>query len=88
MANLTISDLLLDGDFCEQLSKEELDKNVFGGSTGAGSVSAALYSEKGNVVQETAVTATVAASDPRPFRIDLRYSFEPRLFVAAGVSFY
>ena len=85
--NLTISDLFLDGDFCEQLTKEELEMNVFGGATAAGSVSAAEYYRRGNLVGETAVTASVAASDPRPFRIDLTYSFEPRLSVAARVSF-
>jgi hypothetical protein len=87
MANLTISDLFLDGDFCEQLTKEELEMNIFGGAAGAGSISAAEYSQKGDVVEETAVTASVAVSDSRPFRIDLAYSFEPQLSVAAGVSF-
>lgn len=87
MANLTISDLFLDGDFFEQLTKEELEMNVFGGATAAGSVSAAEYSQKGNAVEETAVTASVAVSDRRPFRINLAHSFEPQLSVAAGVSF-
>jgi hypothetical protein len=85
MAKLIISDLFLDGDFCEQLTKEELEQNVFGGATGAGSVSAGRYSQNGGVVQEDAVTATVASSGSQPFRIDLSYSFEPRLSVSAGV---
>lgn len=84
MSNLTISDLILDGDFFEQLTKEDLEMNVFGGATGAGSISAAQYSQKDN--NESAVTATVAASSPRPFKINLGYSFTP-LFVTAGVYF-
>lgn len=87
MANLTISDLFLDGDFCEQLTSEELEMNVVGGATAAGSVSAGKYYQNGDVVEETAVTATAAISDPRPFTIDLKYSSEPQLFVSAGVSY-
>lgn len=87
MANLNIRDLSFDEDF-EQLTKEELELiNIYGGAAGAGSVSAARYSQRGDVVEETAVTATAATSDRRPFRIDLSYSFEPRLSAAAGVSF-
>jgi hypothetical protein len=85
MANLIICDLCLDGDFCEELTTEELEQKVFGGATGAGSVSAGIYYQKGNVVDEQAVTATVASSDSKPFKIDLSYSFEPRLSVSAGV---
>ncbi len=85
MANLIISDLLLVGDFCEPLTKEELQLNVFGGGTGAGSVSAGRYYQKGGVIEQNAVTATVASSDSQPFKIDLSYSFEPRLSVAARV---
>jgi hypothetical protein len=84
MARLVIADLFLDGDFCEELTKEELKQNVFGGATGAGSVSAGRYSDIGGVIQEDVVTATVATSDSRPFKIDLSYSFEPRLSVSAG----
>jgi hypothetical protein len=87
MANLNITDLFIEGDFFEQLTKEELELDVYGGAAGAGSVSAARYSQRGDVVDETAVTATVATSDRRPFKINLSYSFEPRLSAAAGVSF-
>lgn len=87
MANLIIADLFQDGDFFEQLTPEELQINVVGGATGAGSVSAGRYSQQGGVVIEEAVTATVATSDSRPFRIGLNYSFEPRLSVAAGVFY-
>lgn len=87
MSNLTISDLIRDGDFFEQLTTEDLEMSVFGGATGAGSVSAAKYSQKNNfVVEEEAVTATVAASSRRPFNIYLGYSFEP-LSATAGVVF-
>ena len=85
MANLIIADLFQDGDFCEQLT--ELQMNVVGGATGAGSVSAGRYSQQGDVVEEEAVTATVATSDSRPFRIGLNYSFEPQLSVGAGVFY-
>lgn len=85
MTTLTIADLFPDKDYLRQLTKEE-EVNIFGGATGAGSVSAAQYSERGDVIQEEAVTATVAVSDRRPFEIDLTYSFEP-LVAAAGVSF-
>ncbi|MGB5633903.1 MAG: hypothetical protein WBM44_11705 [Waterburya sp.] len=87
MAKLIIADLFQNGDFFEQLTKEELQMNVVGGATAAGSISAGQYSQKGDVVGTTAVTATVATSDPRPFRIDLEYSFKPRLYVAARVSY-
>ena len=87
MANLNITDLFIEGDFFEQLTEEELELNVYGGAAGAGSVSAARYSQRGDVVEETAVTATAATSDRRPFKIDLSYSFKPRLSAAAGVSF-
>lgn len=87
MTNRTISDLFLDGDFFEQLTKEELEMDICGAGAGAGSVSAAKYSQKdNNVVEEVAVTASVAASDRKPFTIYTKYSFEP-LFVDAGVSF-
>lgn len=85
MTNLIIADLLPGEGYLRQLTKEE-EINVSGGATGAGSISAAKYSERGDVVQEEAVTASVAASDRRPFKIDLTHSFEP-LFVGAGVSF-
>lgn len=85
MANLTISDLFSDQDYLRQLTQEEKMK-VAGGATAAGSISAAKYSERGDVVQEEAVTAAVATSDRRPFRINFAYSFEP-LFVSAGTSF-
>lgn len=85
MASLVIADLFLDGDFCEELTKKELKQNVFGGATGAGSVSAGQYSEKDGVIKEDAVTATVASSDSQPFTIELSYSFKPQLSVAAGV---
>lgn len=85
MASLVIADLFLDGDFCEELTSSQLEQDVFGGATGAGSVSAGQYSEKGGVIQEDAVTATVASSDSQPFEIDLSYSFEPRLSVTAEV---
>ena len=88
MANLKITNLFDDGDFFEQLPPEELESNIFGGATGAGSVSAARYSQQGDAVDETAVTATVATSDRRPFKIDLSYSFEPQLSAAARVSFF
>jgi hypothetical protein len=84
MASLVIADLFLDGDFCKELTREELEQNVFGGATGAGSVSAGKYSEKDGVIQEDAVTATVASSDSQPFKIELSYSFEPQLSVSAG----
>jgi hypothetical protein len=84
MASLVIADLFLDGDFCEELTSGQLEQNVCGGATGAGSVSAGQYSEKGGVIQEDAVTATVASSDSQPFKIELSYSFEPQLSVAAG----
>ena len=87
MSNLMITDLIQDGDFLEQLTPEELQMNVFGGATAAGSVSAGQYSQQGDVVVETAVSASVATSDSRPFRIYLNYSFEPRLSVGAGVSY-
>ena len=88
MANLNITDLSLDEDFEQLLTKEELELiNIYGGAAGAGSVSAARYSQRGDVVEETAVTATAATSDRRPFKIDLSYSFKPRLSAAAGVSF-
>ncbi len=87
MANLIIADLFQDGDFFEQLTPEELQTNIVGGATGAGSVSAGRYSQQGDVVEEEAVTATVATSDSRPFRIGLNYSFEPRLSVGAGVFY-
>jgi hypothetical protein len=85
MARLVIADLFLDGDFCEELTSGQVEQNVCGGATGAGSVSAGQYSEKGGVIQEDAVTATVASSDSQPFEIDLSYSFKPRLSVSAGV---
>lgn len=85
MANLKITDLFSDGDFFEQLPPAELESNVFGGATGAGSVSAGHYSQQGNIVNETAVSATVATSDRRPFKIELSYSFEPRLTASARV---
>jgi hypothetical protein len=85
MARLVIADLFLDGDFCEELTSSQLEQNVCGGATGTGSVSAGQYSEQGGVIQEDAVTATVASSDSQPFKIDLSYSFEPRLSVSAGV---
>lgn len=85
MANLIIADLFSDGDFYEELTKEELEVNIFGGATGAGSVSAGQYSEQGGVIQEDAVTAAVASSDSQPFKINLSYSFKPRLSVSAGV---
>ena len=88
MSNLKITNLFDDGDFFEQLPLEELEANIFGGATGAGSVSAARYQQQGSDVNETAVTATVATSDRRPFTIDLSYSFEPRLSAAARVSFF
>jgi hypothetical protein len=86
MAKLIIADLFLDGDFCEELTKDELELNVVGGATGAGSVSAGQYSKKNGVVKENAVTAAVASSDSRPFKISLSYSFEPRLSVSAKVD--
>jgi hypothetical protein len=85
MANFVISDLFLDGDFCEPLTQEELESNVFGGATGAGSVSAGEFYQKDGVIKENAVTATVASSSSQPFKIGLSYSFEPRLSVSAGV---
>ncbi len=87
MANFIITNLFQDGDFCEQLTPEELQMNIVGGATGAGSVSAGRYSQQGDVVEAEAVSASVATSDSRPFRIDLNYSFEPRLSVGAGVSY-
>ncbi len=85
MTNLTITDLFSGEDYLRQLTKEE-EMNVFGGATAAGSISAAKYSEQGDVVQEEAVTAAVAKSDRRPFKINFAYSFTP-LFVSAGVSY-
>ena len=87
MTNLKITDLFSDGDFFEQLTPEELKLNICGGATGAGSVSAGQYLQRGNVVEETAVSATVATSDRRPFKIDLSYSFEPRLTASARTYF-
>ena len=85
MAGLIIADLLIDGEHLRSLTKDE-EKNTIGGATGAGSISAARYSQRGDIVEEEAVTASVATSDRRPFDIDLVYSYEP-LFVSAGVSF-
>jgi hypothetical protein len=85
MTKLIISDLFLSGDFCEELTNKKLEANVFGGATGAGSVSAGQYIEKDGKVQEEAVTATVASNSRQPFKIDLAYSFEPRLSVRARV---
>lgn len=86
MTNLT-TDLLQDGDFFEELTLEELDNHLAGGATAAGSVSAGQYSQTDGVVTEDALTAAVAVSDDRPFQINLAYSFEPRLSVAARVYF-
>lgn len=85
MANLTC-DLFLDGDFFELLTDKELEQNIFGGAVGAGSVSAGQYVEKNGVVlEETALTSTVASSRRQPFTIELSYSFAPRLSVSARV---
>ena len=85
MASLAISDLFIDGDFCEHLT-EELTENIIGGAVGSGSISAGRYLEKGDVIKEEAVTASVASSSSRPFEIGLSYTFEPRLSVSAWVS--
>ncbi|MEM7594993.1 MAG: hypothetical protein AAF383_26430 [Cyanobacteria bacterium P01_A01_bin.83] len=84
MANLT-SDLIMDGSYFELLTNEKLESDLYGGATGAGSVSAGRYFQEGDVVEETAVTSTVATSRSQPFTIDLLYSFEPRLSVSARV---
>lgn len=84
MANLVIKDLIADGNFCEQLTEEA--QNIVGGGTGAGSVSAGRFYQKNGVEDATALTATAASSDRRPFTISLSYSFEPRLSVSARVS--
>ena len=84
MANLT-SDLTMDGGYFELLTDKELESELYGGATGAGSVSAGRYFQEGDVVEETAVTSTVATSRSQPFKIDLLYSFEPQLSVGARV---
>ena len=85
MANLIISNLFTDGDFCNELTAEELKADIIGGGVTTGSISAGIYSEKGNDVKEEAVTAAVASSGPRPSRVRLSYSFKP-LYVAAWVD--
>ena len=84
MTNLTITDLFPSEDYLRQLTKEEEIK-VIGGATAAGSISAAKYSERGEVIQEEAVSAAVSTSDRRGIKIEFAYSFHP-LFVSAKAS--
>jgi len=90
MASFAISDLCQEVDFFEELTPEELQKTVLGGAAAAGSVTAARYSEIGGKTQATAASASVAISNNKPNskpKIDLNYSFGPRLSVSAE-AFY
>ncbi|MGK7892255.1 MAG: hypothetical protein AB4372_01005 [Xenococcus sp. (in: cyanobacteria)] len=75
MSNLTISDLLQNSDFCNDLTDQEMDTNSIQGQGIAGiSLTAGQYSPNGE--NEVAGGAAILASN-KPITLVANYSFNP-----------